>query len=175
MMFALLPGEKPELILMVVARQPYLDPVPATAKQGLDLTSPLVKILPAMVALQQVHKHLSDMRSVVARKESNYQQAHRRINLSGLETMLDQQHLVMPDLAGMSLRRALCLLQDKKIKVRIQGTGRVVSQVPAAGMSLDNVKECRVTLKKDEKAVSEISKVSAKKQVKTEVIKKASK
>jgi DNA-binding GntR family transcriptional regulator len=56
-----------------------------------------------------------------------------------------------------SLRKALRLLQDKNVRIRIQGTGRVVGQSPGAGMPLANVKECRLTLKKDEKIVPKVS------------------
>jgi len=151
MMFALVPAEKPELILMVLVRQPYLEPSLASAKDILDIVGPAGKILPSMVALQQVHKNLSDMMSMSERKESNYQQKQEKKALAGLETILESHHPLMPDLVGMSLRRALRLLQDKKVKIRIQGTGRVVAQSPSAGISLDGVKECLLTLKKDEK------------------------
>ena len=150
-MFALLPAEKPELILMVMVRQPYLEPSLVSAKDILDLVGPAGKILPSMVALQQVHKNLSDMMSMSERKESNYQQEQEKKTLAGLETMLELHPPLMPDLVGMSLRRALRLLQDKKVKIRIQGTGRVVAQSPSAGIPLDGVKECLLTLKKDEK------------------------
>lgn len=150
MMFALLPADKPELILMVVVRQPYLEPSIASAKNVFDLVGPAGKILPSMVALQQVHKNLSDMMTKSERKEINYQQEQEKKVPVGLETMLEQHHPSMPDLSGMSLRRALLVLQDKNVKVRIQGTGRVVAQRPAAGISLDGVKECLLTLKNKE-------------------------
>ena len=150
-MFALLPADKPELILMVIARQPYLEPSFASAKDGWDLAGSVGKILPSMVALQQVHKNLSDMMSMSERKESNYQQRQEKKSSAGLETTLESHHPLMPDLVGMSLRRALRLLQDDKVKIRIQGTGRVVAQNPSAGTPLDGVKECLLTLKKDEK------------------------
>ncbi|MDD3813033.1 MAG: PASTA domain-containing protein [Desulfocapsaceae bacterium] len=150
MMFAVLPADKPELILMVMVRQPYLEPSIASAKDVFDLVGPVGKILPSMVALQQVHKNLSDMMAKSERKEINYQQEQEKKIPLGLETMLEQHHPLMPDLSGLSLRRALHLLQDKNVKVRIQGTGRVVAQNPAAGISLGGVKECLLTLQKDE-------------------------
>jgi cell division protein FtsI (penicillin-binding protein 3) len=161
MMFALVPADKPELILMVVMRLPSLEPSSPAAHNSLDLVGPAGKILPSMVALQQVHKNLSDMMSVAERKESNYQKEQGEKSAEALKTVLDNHHPLMPDLVGMSLRRALRLLQDAKFKVRIQGSGRVVSQSPAAGKPLDGVKECLLTLKKDEKAGKELSVTSA--------------
>ncbi|MFH2124734.1 MAG: PASTA domain-containing protein [Pseudomonadota bacterium] len=150
MMFAVLPADKAELILMVLVRQPYLEPSYASANDVFDLVGQAGKILPSMVALQQVHTNLADMMSRSERKETNYQQEQKKKNPVGLETMLEQHQPLMPDLTGMSLRRALHVLQDKKVKVRIQGSGRVVAQSPTAGISLGGVKECLLTLKKDE-------------------------
>lgn len=156
MVLAVLPGEKPELILMVLMRQPYLEPSTSAVKKEVPgLVGSVEKILPSMVALQQVHKNLSDMMKMAERKETNYQQQEKK-KQARLETILKEQHPFMPELTGMSLRKALRLLQDKNIRVRIQGTGRVVAQSPAAGMPLEGVKECRLTLKKDEKAVPKV-------------------
>ncbi len=161
MMFALVPADKPELILMVMMRQPSLEPSFTLVRDGLDLVGPAGRILPSMVALQQVHKNLSDMMSMAERKASNYQQEQKEKSAEVLKTALEKHHPLMPDLVGMSLRRALRLLQDAKLKVRIQGTGRVVGQSPAPGKPLDGVKECLLTLKKDEKAGKELSVTSA--------------
>lgn len=155
MMVAVLPADRPELILMVMVHQPYLEPSLASAKDVVDLVGPAGKILPSMVALQQVHKNLSDMMRMSERKEGNYQQEQEKKALAGLETMLEQHQPLMPDLANMSLRKALRLLQDKKMKVRIQGSGRVVAQSPAAGKPLSGVKECLLTLKEGERADKE--------------------
>lgn len=151
MVLAVLPGEKPELILMVVMRQPYLEPSSAADKQLPSPVGSVEKILPSMVALQQVHKNLSDMMTISERKESNYQHQEKKKKQEELETILKEQHPLMPELTGLSLRKALRLLQDKNVRVRIQGTGRVVAQSPAAGVPLNDTQECRLTLKKDEK------------------------
>jgi len=157
LLLAIVPGDKPELTLMVLIRQPYLEPSTASVKGVPGLAGSAEKILPSMMALQQVHKNLSDMMSMSERKESNYQQQQEKKKLARLETILEEQHPVMPDLSGVSLRKALRLLQDKNVRIRIQGTGRVVGQSPGAGMPLANVKECRLTLKKDEKIVPKVS------------------
>lgn len=157
MMFALLPKDKPELILMVVVRQPYLEPSTASAKNMFDLAGPAAKILPSMVALHQVHKNISDMMSLSEKEEGNYHHEQEKKALVALQTILEQQQLIMPDLNNLSLRRALHLLQNKKVKIKIEGTGRVVMQHPAAGTSLNGVQECLLTLKKDKKAGKGIS------------------
>lgn len=156
MMLAVLPQENPELILMVLMRQPYLEPSTAAVKDGPGLAVAAEKILPSIMALQQVNKNLSDMMKMSERKESNYRQQEKK-KLARLETILKEEHPLMPDLSGMSLRKALRLLQDKNVRVRIEGTGRVAAQSPAAGVVLGEVKECRLTLKKDEKVELKVS------------------
>lgn len=153
-MFTVLPADKPELVLLTLVRKPYLEPSPPPTGNTLDLATPLEKMLPVMVALQQVHKNLSDMMTVAEKKASNYQQdlaKEKKKQQSDLQTIVAQHKLLMPDMVGLSLRRALRQLQDTQVKVRVQGTGRVVAQTPVAGTSLDHVKECQLSLQRDEK------------------------
>ena len=51
----------------------------------------------------------------------------------------DQQQLLMPKVTGQSLRKALQVLQPYGLRIQIIGSGRVVSQRPAAGTSLQGV------------------------------------
>jgi len=53
---------------------------------------------------------------------------------------------VMPDVSGCSLRKALQVLQATGLPVRVQGSGMVVSQQPAASVSLEGVQEVVVNL-----------------------------
>lgn len=45
--------------------------------------------------------------------------------------------IIMPDLAGMSLRRAINLLVIGDFDIRVQGSGIVVHQIPAAGQKVE--------------------------------------
>lgn len=55
----------------------------------------------------------------------------------------------MPDLIGMSLRKAMQALQNCTVKVNVQGAGRVVGQVPAAGVLLKGENEVTLELQMD--------------------------
>lgn len=57
--------------------------------------------------------------------------------------------LEMPDLVGMSLRKAMQALQGYNLKVTIQGTGRVIRQAPAAGVRLTGIDEAKLELGMD--------------------------
>lgn len=55
---------------------------------------------------------------------------------------------LMPDLRGLSLRKALRNMQQFDLKVRVAGSGRVVAQQPRAGLIVSG-DECLLTLKVD--------------------------
>ena len=55
----------------------------------------------------------------------------------------------MPDLIGMSLRKAMQALQGYSLKVNVQGAGRVTRQSPASGARLKGVTETTLELHMD--------------------------
>jgi hypothetical protein len=57
--------------------------------------------------------------------------------------------LEMPDLIGMSLRKAMQALQSYNMKVNVQGAGTVIKQVPAAGVRLKGINEVKLELRMD--------------------------
>lgn len=63
-----------------------------------------------------------------------------------IETIVEQD---MPELVGLSLRKAMQALQGYTVKVNVQGTGRVVRQSPAAGSPLKGVSETTLELQMD--------------------------
>jgi len=65
---------------------------------------------------------------------------------AAIETMVNPE---MPDLVGMSLRKAMQSLQGYNVKISAQGTGRVVRQSPAAGVRLKGVTETKLELQMD--------------------------
>lgn len=58
--------------------------------------------------------------------------------------------LEMPEITGMSLRKAMQALQGYNLKVRVQGVGRVTRQIPAAGDLLKGVDEAKLELQIDQ-------------------------
>lgn len=53
----------------------------------------------------------------------------------------------MPDVTGRSLRKALQILQQYNVSIRVVGSGQVVAQKPAAGAYLAKVEECVLELR----------------------------
>lgn len=63
-----------------------------------------------------------------------------------IESVVEQQ---MPDLVGLSLRKAMQALQGYTVRVNIEGSGRVTKQSPAAGTPLKGVTETTLELRMD--------------------------
>jgi cell division protein FtsI (penicillin-binding protein 3) len=53
---------------------------------------------------------------------------------------------IMPSLIGLSLRKGLQQINRYNINVRIQGSGRIVDQIPAAGEPLTETEICELIL-----------------------------
>ena len=63
-----------------------------------------------------------------------------------IDSIVNQE---MPDLIGMSLRKAMQALQGYSLKVNVQGAGRVTRQSPASGARLKGVTETTLELHMD--------------------------
>jgi cell division protein FtsI (penicillin-binding protein 3) len=63
-----------------------------------------------------------------------------------LENIVEQE---MPELVGLSLRKAMQALQGYTVQVNVKGTGRVTRQSPAAGVHLKGVSEITLELHMD--------------------------
>lgn len=158
-LFAILPADKSDLIFMVVVKEPPCNPMKPAVSEFADLKRGFNAIIPSVVALQEVVKFNRDMMEVSDKEEMNFQLVHineneKKRKLPVTRIRINSGGLNMPDLLGLSLRKSLRLLQKKNITVKIKGFGRVVEQVPAAGDSLENVKECQLVLQSDYSASS---------------------
>lgn len=138
MSMVIISGVNPELVLLLVSRQNKAG-VDLKKVQGADfLTEEIDTILPSMVALQQVNQNIADMMELPEYQEKNFnkEQSKGQSSSETLASILDKHTLLMPDLTGFSLRKGLRLLQRTEITVQANGTGRIVSQIPAPGKEL---------------------------------------
>ncbi|HID70630.1 MAG TPA: PASTA domain-containing protein [Desulfobacterales bacterium] len=151
MSLIVIPAEKPELILLIAARDEELK-TDAFSYEGAEfLDKKIDTILPPIVALQQVSLNLADVVEVEKVDERNFESSPGKTGnkSDSLAGMLDRQVKVMPDLTGMSLRKGLRLLQRAEVHVAVRGTGRIASQTPKAGKTLKKGDQCVLTLKID--------------------------
>lgn len=153
--FAAVPIEKAELSLLLTI-QGGSRQVPV--KEGVKMTDPgraLADVLPRIAVLQEVGKSIAGVAEPTSGVSGNYpvhldkvREAVRSSRQQDSAELADPGK--MPELVGLSLRKSLRLLQNSHCKIRIFGTGRVVSQEPKAGSSLVGVKECVIKMQKQE-------------------------
>ena len=53
----------------------------------------------------------------------------------------------MPDIRGQSLKDAMRIISDLGLNIKVDGSGKVFSQIPKPGKSIKNKKVCTVYLK----------------------------
>jgi len=153
-LLAILPADKSDLIFMVVVKEPSNNPIKSKVLGFADLKRGINRIIPSVVALQEVMKFNRDMMEISNKEEMNFQLVHvgeYKGNRSAPRTRIriNSGEFKMPDLLGLSLRKSLRLLQNKNVTIKIKGFGRVVEQFPSAGTALENNKECRLVLQSD--------------------------
>lgn len=145
-----MPAKSPELLLFMVTQQDELGPFPDTHKR-VSLTGFGKDLLGEMYA--SVEKS-SDPGHYVASaipnkaNQSNYTQflISNRINYQEKGICGADRVKVMPQLVGLSLRKGLQRLNEYDLQVKIQGSGQIVSQLPAPGEPLQGIGECVLTL-----------------------------
>ncbi len=148
MAITVIPARNPEMILFIVARDEELQVLPEQ-NTGVDgLCQGIDKVIPSMVALQQVYWNVADMVEMKKGVEHNFQGDGTGdvVKSDHLARILEGQEVKMPDLIGLSLRKGLRLLQGAEIEVTVRGTGRIVSQSPEAGNVLEKGDVCILTL-----------------------------
>lgn len=151
MALVVIPAEQPEMVLLLVARDEELLVPESGAMASNSLCDGIDAILPSMVALQQIYRNIADVVEVEEGEEHNFKTGTEKESVVMKHAAGNAGKPVqnMPDLKGLSLRKGLRLLQSAEVNVAVKGTGRIVSQSPAAGEKLEKGISCVLTLKID--------------------------
>ena len=140
------PAKQPKFLLLVAVEQEHLFPKPndkgsglaALESMGKELLTGFVKSQsPETVAAQPPERSKENLRQFFISKRLTFREAPGKVN---------EPVPVMPQMRGMSLRKGLQQIDKYKMKVRINGSGRIVAQYPLPGQSLLGVDECILTL-----------------------------
>ncbi|MCW5207213.1 hypothetical protein VU11_00760 [Desulfobulbus sp. US2] len=73
----------------------------------------------------------------------------RKRSAAEVQENLVHTESLMPSLIGLSLRKGLQQINRYNINVRIQGSGRIVDHIPAAGEPLTETEICELILEKE--------------------------
>jgi len=154
MMFVRIPADTSTLNMLVVVEGQIEFPLPKKEMEVFSLQTRVGQIVDRISVLQQVGKSVLDVVEIEIQDESNYPLRKRADNLTSggfdAQEKMKTGRGKMPDLEGLSLRKSLQLLQEHNLKIRLRGTGRVVSQKPLPGALLQGISECILTLEKVE-------------------------
>jgi len=143
----MMPKKKPEMLLVIAIEQDHLAPMRKWKKRssmsaaGKSLLTDLYHV----AGREQVAGHPT------TKNEKNMAQflISRRIDYIPSPVRKTGDAMAMPRLIGMSLRKGLQQLNRKKMRITVEGSGRIVAQSPGAGERLDNVESCRLTLESE--------------------------
>ena len=143
-LLAMGPVSHPEVALIVVLEDGQFDP------QGKSPVREIAEgiLLQARLALRKQQTMPSGSERA-AREFSYYRQWEKGQRVLERQPLLahEGQGGAMPDLAGLSLRKAMQVLQQHGLRLQVVGSGQVVRQSPAAGSSLAGVDRCVLHLK----------------------------
>lgn len=143
---ALTPARHPRYLLLIAVEQDHLLPNLPTSKEEIPRLESLGKELLATLAMREEPGMIAEKPS--AKSPENLRQffISKRLNFRAIPEKDDQPVALMPQMRGMSLRKGLQQIEKYKLKVRINGSGRIVAQYPLAGQPLTGIDQCIVTL-----------------------------
>ncbi|MBA3003377.1 MAG: PASTA domain-containing protein, partial [Desulfurivibrio sp.] len=138
------PLERPEIAMIVVLEGAHIDPLAKSPVR--DIAEEMMP--QARAALQ--NKVKPPTAKELAVREVGY---YKKMEMIQAKTTLPvtlaqgQQGLFMPDVQGLSGRKAMQVLQQYGVRLQIVGSGQVASQYPLAGSALRGVEQCVLHLK----------------------------
>lgn len=140
------PAKQPKFLLLMAVEQDHLYPkandkgsgLGALESMGKELLTDFVKNQSTeTVAAAPPERSKENLRQFFISKRLNYREAPGKIS---------EPVGLMPQMRGMSLRKGLQQIDRYRMKVRVNGSGRIVAQYPLPGQPLLGVNECILTL-----------------------------
>jgi cell division protein FtsI (penicillin-binding protein 3) len=146
LLLGVIPAKAPALLLLMVAQRDKLYPLvksPA-AEAGAEVLL-AQKMLPALLAAARGQ---SATAPPAERDPANFTRflISRRMEFQEPPGAPSSGVGKMPEVTGLSLRKGLQRLNPYHLLVKIEGSGSIIRQSPAAGTPLQGVGECTLTL-----------------------------
>ncbi|NOQ46141.1 MAG: hypothetical protein GQ559_05650 [Desulfobulbaceae bacterium] len=146
MLFGLIPRKMPKLLLLMTVEYDSLYPLTKQADTGQGALAAIGRdLLPGLYAeaRQEVVAELQPGKS-----QDNFRQflISRRVDFQERPQVPMEIVQFMPEMQGLSLRKGLQRINQYRLNVMVEGSGRIVAQQPAPGASLNGVRECVLTL-----------------------------
>lgn len=144
----MIPKKMPKYLLVMAVDKERLDPVPAVHRKN-RITLESIGELVLTRALQSKGERAAGHPQ--GRSKENFSRflISKRLDYREVEADLQEAPGQMPELTGMSLRKALQRLNHHQVQLQIRGTGTIVAQVPAPGKPVVPGRECILTLQSE--------------------------
>lgn len=151
LLLAAVPREQPEVLLLFTVDYGTLGPRPPEVESR-DLNGLLGlgrNLLPVLVGYGGSVETFAE--PLPEKNPGNLRRYFFSRKLSAAEVKENLVHAepLMPSLIGLSLRKGLQQINRYNINVRIQGSGRIVGQIPAVGEPLTETEICELILEKE--------------------------
>lgn len=144
---ALAPAKHPRYLLLIAIERDHLLPdQPGRAEEGAERLDRMGREL--LVHLSKGEEQEVAVKVPSGKSPENRRQffISKRLNFKNRPDQQSEAVALMPQMRGMSLRKGLQQISQYKLKVRVNGSGRIVAQYPLAGQPLTGINECIVTL-----------------------------
>ncbi|MGV1098066.1 PASTA domain-containing protein [Thiovibrio sp. JS02] len=144
LLLAAAPVRNPEMAALIVLEKASLD-ISANS-QARKMAQ---EMIPLAIAAMAKRPSMPSLKELKVREVGYYRKWEKLAKEAAARPVLQegQQRQEMPDVRGLSLRKAMQLLQPHGLKVQIAGSGQVASQYPLAGSPLKGVDQCLLELK----------------------------
>ncbi len=150
-LLAAVPREEPEVLLLFTVDYDTLAPQPPEVESRdlaglLGLGRNLLPILVGYGGSVETFAEPSPEKNSVNLRRYFFS---KKLSAAEVKENLVHAEPLMPSLIGLSLRKGLQQINRYNINVRIQGSGRIVDQIPAAGEPLTEIEICELILEKE--------------------------
>ncbi|CAK8722401.1 Cell division protein FtsI (Penicillin-binding protein 3) [Candidatus Electrothrix laxa] len=151
LLLAAVPREQPEVLLLLTVDYGTLDPQPPEMEsRDLDRLLGLGRnLLPILVGYGGSVETFAEPSPEKDPANLRRYFFSRKLSAAEVKENLVHAEPLMPSLIGLSLRKGLQQINRYNINVRIQGSGRIVDQIPAAGEPLTETEICELILEKE--------------------------
>ena len=146
------PRKIPKVLLIMAVDYGTLYPLSARNVHKKEHTADLISFAHRLLpVLQGAGTYEMTAKTPRKKNEENYRRflISTRLELPPLKKNTVPVDTIMPEVTGLSLRKALQQLTPYHLSIKIQGSGRIVDQNPVAGTSLAGIDLCRLTLKSE--------------------------
>ena len=153
-MLGAIPGRDPKLTMMVLLS--YADSSNTVYPDALEVAGKKFSIMNPDLDMIQKMLYVADQPPLVP--SPDFWTSDGTSLTAGINPLLPEKTGVsnpadskkrMPDITGKSLRAGLQVLQHYNMEVKLVGSGRIISQHPAAGLELKDVAACTLKMRQE--------------------------